>query len=98
MCNSYPSFIAEMRKVFDYPIQGGRQLIKFSRSIKVLHLWQSMKLSSGFWQLSPGGMNYPYRGVFVFGLADYLKDELATRDETDSLISFAICIDNGIRE
>ena len=41
------------------------------------------------------------QGVFVHGLADYVKDELAARDSASSLdesVSLAIRLDNCLRE
>ena len=72
-CDNFDFFVAEMRKVFDHPVEGGNA---------------AKRLMS-------------LRGLFLSSLNEPIKDELATRDEADSLeevISLSIRLDNRLHE
>lgn len=90
-----------MRKVFDHPVQGKEA----SRRLLVLHQKSSSVASYAFdfcilvAESSWGGV--ALQAVFLQGLSEEIKDELAVRDETSSLeglISLAIRLDNRLRE
>ncbi len=99
--DSYGLFCAELRKVFDHPVQGqeaSKRLLSLrqgSSSVATYSVdFRILSAESGWEEVA-------LRGVFVQGLSEELKDELATRDEPDSLeelISLAIKIDNRLRE
>ena len=100
-CDSYLLFIAELRKVFDHPVQGkeaANRLLSLRQGSKSVAEYavefRILAAESGWEEVS-------LQGVFVLGLAENIKDELAARDETDSLdslISLSIRLDNRLRE
>ena len=101
VCTSLPVFTAELRKVFDHPVQGKEA------ASKLLSLRQGPRSVAEFsvdfriLAAESGWDETALRGVFVHGLSDTVKDELAARDETDSLdslISLSIRLDNRLRE
>lgn len=99
--NNFNVFEKEIRKVFDHPVkgkeaskrlltltQGARSVAEYSvdfRTLAAEAAWDDSALQS----------------VFVNGLSEQLKDELALKDESkdlDDLITTAIRIDNRLRE
>ena len=93
--------VCEMRRVFDHPVrgkeassrllslrQGSDSVAQFASNFRILAAesgWDEMALQS----------------VFVRGLTDRIRDELAVRDETsslDELIALATRLDNRLRE
>lgn len=98
---SYTSFVNEMRKVFDHPVRGKEA------SSRLLSLRQGSAPVSQYaidfriLAAECGWDELALQSVFLQGLADNIKDELAARDETqslDELISLAIRLDNRLRE
>ena len=99
--DNFDLFVAEMRKVFDHPVEGGdaaKRLISMrqgSRSVAEFSVeFRTHAVRSGWNDKS-------LRGIFLSGLCDPIKDELATREEADTLdelISLSIRLDNRIRE
>ena len=88
-----------MRKVFDHPIQGKEA------SSRLLSLSQGSSTVSQFAVdfriLECGWGESASQWIFVKGLSEELKDELAAREETsslDELISLATRLDNRLRE
>lgn len=99
--NSFDSFKSELCKVFDHPVKGreaARRLLTMSQGSQ-----SAANYSIEFRILSSEcGWDEPaLRGIYVKGLSEQLKDELATRDEPstlEELISLSIRIDNRLRE
>lgn len=98
---SYEDFVQRMKAVFDHPDYQG------NASNRLLNLRQGNRsvadYSVDFWTYSADAKwnEEALRGVFVKGLSEQMKDELATRDEPAdlcSLVSLAIRIDNRLRE
>uniref|UniRef100_A0A667YAA5 CCHC-type domain-containing protein n=1 Tax=Myripristis murdjan TaxID=586833 RepID=A0A667YAA5_9TELE len=98
---SFPLFIDEFKKVFEHSVQSQEAASKLlslrqgSRSVAEYSIeFRILAAGSGF-------NDSALRGIFIKGLGEQLKDELAVRDETatiDSLISLAIRVDERIRE
>ncbi|KAK7933591.1 hypothetical protein WMY93_004487 [Mugilogobius chulae] len=100
-CNTLDLFTAEMLKVFDHPLQGKEA------SNRLLSLRQGSgsvsTYSVDFRILAAecGWDDKSLQGIFFRGLSEDVKDQLAARDETDSLeelISLSIRLDNRLRE
>lgn len=98
---SYATFVGELRKVFDHPVKGK------DASKRLLTLHQGTRsvaeYSVEFRTLSAeaGWDDAALQTVFLNGLSEQLKDELALKDDSsdlDSLISTAIRLDNRLRE
>lgn len=98
---SFDSFTCELRKVFDHPVKGReatRRLLALcqgSQSVASFSIEFRILANECGWDESA------LKGIFVKGLSEQLKDELATRDEPsslDELIALAIKIDNRLRE
>lgn len=90
-----------MRKVFDHPVQGkdtANRLLRItqgSRSVAEYSVEFRIIAAESRWNDSSR------QGFFLNRLSDIMKDELAARDETDTLdalISPSIKIDNHLRE
>lgn len=101
VCNSLGLFTAEMRKVFDHPLQSKEA------SSRLLSLRQgsssvtSYSIDFRILAAETGWDQKALQGVFFRGLSEELKDQLAARDETSSLeelISLAIRLDNRLAE
>ncbi|KAI3360881.1 hypothetical protein L3Q82_012889, partial [Scortum barcoo] len=98
---SFDSFIAEMKKVFDHPVQG-QEAVK--RLLDLRQGSQSVAAYSVDFRIlaaASGWDSLALKGIFYKGLAEKIKDKLSLRDEPDSLdslISLAIRIDNRPRE
>ena len=99
--SSFDQFSSEMCRIFDHPRQGQEaskrlfSICQGSRSVADFSIeFRIVAAESGWGELE-------LKGVFLRGLSSELKDELASRDEPDSLeslISLAIRIDNRLRE
>ena len=101
ICDSFQFFSAEILRVFDHPLrskeassrllslrQGGDSVANHSIDFRIL-------------AIESGWDERALQGVFIRGLKEELRDELAVRDETtslDELISLAIRLDNRLRE
>lgn len=101
ICNSFLDFVSEMRRVFDHPVQGkeaAKRLLSLRQgSLSVAEYAVEFRILAA----ESGWDEVALQGVFTHGLGDYIKDELAARDETDnleSLISLSIRLDNRLRE
>lgn len=99
--SSFDNFTGELCRIFDHPRQGQEaakrllSLVQGSRSVADFSIDFRIAASESGWG------ELELKGVFLRGLSSELKDELASRDEPDSLeslISLAICIDNRLRE
>ena len=99
--DNFDLFVAEMRKVFDHPVEGGdaaKRLISLcqgSRSVAEFSVEFRTYAARSGWN------DKALRGLFLSGLSESIKDELATREEADTLdelISFSIRLDNRLRE
>lgn len=101
ICDSYPAFTAEMKKVFDHPVRGREashrltSLRQGSRSVAEYAV-EFRTLAAG-----SGWNDKALQGIFYAGLTEGMKDELATKDESpsfDKLVDLAINLDNRVRE
>lgn len=98
---NYALFEAELMKVFDHPVQGkeaAKRLLVLRQGPR-----SAAEYSVDFRTLAAesGWNDEALMSVFINGLSEQLKDELAVRDDyegLDSLISAAIKLDNRIRE
>lgn len=98
---SYTSFTAEMRKIFDHPVKGreaGKRLLSLNQgSTSVSQYAIDFRILA----VESGWDDEALQIAYCNGLSDNLKDELAARDETNSLeelISLSIRLDNRLRE
>lgn len=100
-CNTLDGFISEMRKVFDHPLQtkeASNRLLSLrqgSGSVSTYSVDFRILATECGWD------EKALQGVFLRGLSEEVKDELAARDETNSLedlISLAIRLDTRLRE
>ena len=96
---SYDTFVTEMRKVFDHPVLGSEAATRLFFVTPVC----SANYSLDFRVLAAKtGWNEPaFVSFFKRELSDRLLDELASKDEPDSLeelISLVIRLDNRLRE
>lgn len=84
LCSNFQAFLQEMRKVFDHPVKG-RKAVNQLLSLK--HCNQSVEYSVSFRILAAETEwnQVALQGVFLKGLSEEVKDELAIRDETASL-------------
>ena len=98
---SFSSFSRELCRVFDHPLQGQEaskrlfSLFPGARSVAEFSIDFRIAASESGWG------ELELRGMFLRSLSSELKDELATRDEPDSLeslITLAIRIDDLGRE
>lgn len=98
---SYVAFTAELRRVFDHPVQGqeaSKRLLSLRQgnsSVAAYSVDFRILAAESEWD------EVALRGVFIKGLSEELKDELALRDEPGSLEglrALAIRIDNRLRE
>lgn len=97
----YDYFEAELKRVFDHPVQGkeaARRMLALRQGSM-----SAAEYSVDFRTLAAeaGWDDTALMSVFTNGLNEQLKDELAIKDEfvdLDSLISAAIKLDNRIRE
>ena len=99
--DNFDLFVTEMRRVFDHPVEGGdaakrlMSLRQGSRSVAEFSVeFRTVAVNSGWNDQS-------LQGIFLSCLNEPIKDELATRDEADSLeevISLSIRLDNRLRE
>lgn len=101
VCDSYGAFTLEMRKIFDHPLKGKeaakRLLLLTQGSSPVAQYAIDFRILAA----ESGWDDTALQDVFLRGLSDNVKDELAARDETDSLeglISLATRLDNRLRE
>lgn len=101
VCQSYAQFIAEIKCIFDHPVQSKEtnqhlfSLKKGSSSVAQYSLNFRIAAAAGGWD------NTALEGAFFHGLSESIKDELAAPDECwhlETLISLAFRLDNGLRE
>ncbi|KAF7640739.1 hypothetical protein LDENG_00018860, partial [Lucifuga dentata] len=90
-----------MKKVFDHPVQGkdaAKRLLSLrqgSRSVAEYSIDFRVLAAESGWN------EEALQGAYLQGLTEKIKDELAARDDTnslDSLISLSIRLDNRLRE
>lgn len=98
---SFDAFTEEMRSIFDHPLKGKeaakRLLMLTQGSSPVAQYAVDFKILA----TESGWDDTALQAAFMKGLADNVKDELAARDETNSLqelISLATRLDNRLRE
>ncbi|KAJ8369826.1 hypothetical protein SKAU_G00098540 [Synaphobranchus kaupii] len=99
-CSNFAAFTAEMRRVFEHPTCGRDatqrllQVRQGNRSVAEMAIqFRTLAAESGWNDTS-------LQGAFRQALSEELKDQLATREESNSLnslISLAIAIDNRLR-
>ncbi|KAJ8333220.1 hypothetical protein SKAU_G00421160 [Synaphobranchus kaupii] len=99
LCNNFAAFTAEMRRVFDHPTCGRDAT---QRLLQVRQGNRSVaEMAIQFRTLAAESQNdTSLQGAFRQALSEELKDQLATREESNSLnslISLAIAIDNRLR-
>nr|CBN81752.1 Pol polyprotein [Dicentrarchus labrax] len=101
ICDSFQRFSEELRKVFDHPVQGkeaAKRLLNLrqgSGSVAEFSVEFRILAAESGWD------EEALQTVFVHGLSEVMKDELAARDSAaslDELISLAIRLDNRLRE
>ncbi|KAJ8346477.1 hypothetical protein SKAU_G00278780 [Synaphobranchus kaupii] len=100
LCSNFAAFTAEMRRVFEHPTCGRDatqrllQVRQGNRSVAEMAIqFRTLAAESGWNDTS-------LQGAFRQALSEELKDQLATREESNSLnslISLAIAIDNRLR-
>ena len=99
--NNFDIFEKELRKVFDHPVKGreaSKKLLTLSQGSRSV-----AEYSVDFRTLAAeaGWDDAALQTVFINGLSEQLKDELALKEDSndiDSLVSTAIKIDNRLRE
>lgn len=99
--HNYNVFVGELRKVFDHPVQGkeaAKRLLSLRQASR-----SAAEYSIDFRTLAAeaGWDDVALQSVFINGLNEQLKDELAVREEhdtLDTLISITIRLDNRLRE
>lgn len=101
ICDSFQSFSAEFLRVFDHPLRSKEA------SSRLLSLRQGQNsvathsIDFRILAIESGWDERALQTVFLRGLREELRDELAVRDETtslDELISLAIRLDSRLRE
>ena len=101
LSSDYSAFTSEMRRVFDHPVKGKEavsQLLSLSQGKNSVSQYA---LDFRILAAECGWDQAALQGVFLKGLSEEIKDELAARDETTSLeelINLAIRLDNRLRE
>lgn len=101
VCHSYTEFTKEMRKIFDHPLKGkeaSKRLLSLNQGSSSVSQYA---IDFRILAAESGWDDTALQGVFMRGLTDRVKDELAARDETNSLeelISLATRLDNRLRE
>ncbi|KAI2655590.1 Transposon Tf2-6 polyprotein [Labeo rohita] len=98
---NFSSFTAELKKIFDHPVHGkeaAKRLLSLrqgSRSVAEYSVeFRIIAAESGWNDVS-------LQELFLNGLSDRIKDELAVKDRCDSLdslVSLSITLDNRLRE
>ena len=101
LCSDFQAFSSEMRKVFDHPVKGREatsQLLSLRQGNQSVAQYavdfRILAVESGWDQAA-------LQAVFLKGLSEEVKDELAARDDTstlDELIDLSIRLDNRLRE
>nr|CBN80957.1 Gag-protease [Dicentrarchus labrax] len=101
ICDTFQRFSDELRNVFDHPVQGkeaAKHLLNLrqgSGSVAEYSVeFRVLAAESGWGEEA-------LQTIFVHGLSEFMKDELAARDSAaslDELISLAIRLDNRLRE
>lgn len=98
---TYSAFANEMKKLFDHPLKGkeaAKRLLALNQGTSsVAQYAVDFRILAN----ESGWDDTALQSVFLRGLADNVKDELAARDETQSLeelISLAMRLDNRLRE
>ncbi|XP_055015782.1 uncharacterized protein LOC129410863 [Boleophthalmus pectinirostris] len=101
LCQSCVNFTSEMRKIFDHPLKGkeaAKRLLSLSQgSSSVAQYAIDFRILA----VESGWDDTALQGVFMRGLSERVKDELAACDETNSLeelISLATRLDNRLRD
>ena len=90
-----------MKKVFDHPVKGKEAVGQMLRLRQGTQSASQYALEFRILAAESGWNDTALQGIFLKGLSEELKDELATRDEPDSLealIHLTIRLDNRIRE
>lgn len=101
VCADYSSFTQEMKNVFDHPVKGREATSQLLRLRQGSQSVSQYALDFRILAAESGWNDPALRDIFRKGLAEELKDELATRDEPaslETLIKLAIKIDNRLRE
>lgn len=99
--DSYATFTNEMKKIFDHPLRGkeaAKRLLTLHQGARPV---AEYAIDFRILATESGWDDTALQDVFIRGLSDNVKDELAARDETrclDELISLATRLDNRLRE
>lgn len=99
--NDYARFERELKKVFDHPVQGKEASKRLLCLNQGAHSVAEYSVEFRTLAAEAGWDDSALQTVFINGLSEQLKDELALKDEAtdlDSLISTAIKLDNRLRE
>lgn len=97
--SDFNAFSCEMWKVFDHPVKGREA---FSRLLSLRQGGQSVSEFTVTFRILVAEADWDQTtllGVFRRGLSEEVKDELAAREEAqslDKLIDLAICLDNQL--
>ena len=81
--DNFDLFVAEMRKVFNHPVGGGDA----AKHLISLHTRSVAEFSVEFrtYAARSGWNDKALRGLFLSSLSESIKDELATREEAETL-------------
>ena len=100
-CDSLRAFTREMSRVFDHPVRGreaSQRLLSLRQgSASVAEYAVDFRILAA----ECGWDDAALQGVFFFGLSEKMKDELATRYDTNTLeelILLSVKLDNRLRE
>lgn len=99
--NDYVKFESELKKVFDHPVQGKEASKRLLCLNQGSHSVAEYSVEFRTLAAEAGWDDSALQTVFLNGLSEQLKDELALKDDSenlDTLISTAIKIDNRLRE
>uniref|UniRef100_A0A8D3CPA5 CCHC-type domain-containing protein n=1 Tax=Scophthalmus maximus TaxID=52904 RepID=A0A8D3CPA5_SCOMX len=101
LCSDYSAFTSEMRRVFDHPVKGKEAVSQLLSLNQGRNSVSQYALDFRILSAECGWDQAALQAVFLKGLSEEIKDELATRDETTSLeelIKLATRLDNRLRE
>lgn len=100
-CRSYVEFTEVMKKIFDHPLKGKEAATRLLSLKQGSSSVAQYAIDFRILAAESGWDDTALQGVFIKGLNERVKDELAARDETNSfeeLISLTTRLDNRLRE
>lgn len=101
LCSDFKAFTSEMLRVFDHPVKGKEAVSQLLSLNQGRNSVSQYALDFRILAAECGWDQAALQGIFLKGLSEEIKDELAVRDETKSLeelISLATRLDNRLRE